>query len=295
VRTPTRQTHRPAEPERAPEAVAVERRVPGQDEAIRAAEERGHRLHAVVARNHPATLLGAGDPGRAGAYALRTVRRTWLIPCYQEEDALDAGAEALLALPGDEILFVDDGSTDGTSARLAALARRNARVRVATHPENRGVGAAMRTGFAAATGDVVVAYDVDRTYPAADAERLVAEVVNGADVATASPFAAGGAVEATPWRRFLSRGASRAYRLVLGRRAHGVSTFTAGFRAYRAERVRRLSFRSDGFPATAEILGLLLLGRRAARRCGSFVPPSATSACSSASSRGGCSGAGPPG
>jgi dolichol-phosphate mannosyltransferase len=193
------------------------------------------------------------------------VRVTWVVPCFQEAAALDAGLEELLAAPADEFVFVDDGSTDGTAERLAAAARRDPRVRVATHARNRGVGAAMRTGFAAASGDAVVAYDADRTYPAADAPRLLDALRAGADVATATPFAQGGALDdVSAWRRALSRGASLAYRLALGRRAGPVRTFTCGFRAYRAEALRRVAFRSDGFPATAEVLGLLLLsGARA--------------------------------
>ena len=188
------------------------------------------------------------------------MRVSWVIPCYQEAEALDAGLDELLAIRADEIVFVDDGSTDGTADRLATAAGRDARVRVATHPKNLGVGAAMRTGFTTATGDVVVAYDADRTYPAADAAALVAAVASGADAATASPFVAGGSLEDVgAFRRFLSRSASGCYRLVLGKRAAGIGTFTCGFRAYRAECLRGLSFRSRGFPATAEILGLLLL------------------------------------
>ena len=185
---------------------------------------------------------------------------TWVIPCFQEAEALDAGLDSLLALPADEFVFVDDGSTDGTADRLVAAAGRDPRVRVETHDENQGVGAAMRTGFLAASGDVVVAYDADRTYPAGDAARLVAALSAGAGAATASPFLPGGRVEDVgPFRRWLSRAASLCYRLVLGRRAAGIRTFTCGFRAYRAVLVRDLPFRSQGFPATAEILGLLLL------------------------------------
>jgi dolichol-phosphate mannosyltransferase len=188
------------------------------------------------------------------------MRVSWVIPCYQEAEALDAGLDALLGLPGDELVFVDDGSRDGTAERLAAAARRDARVRVVTHGTNRGVGAAMRSGFAAAAGDAIVAYDADRTYPAADAARLLDALRGGADVATATPFAEGGALLGVgALRRALSLGASFAYRAVLGRRAGTVRTFTCGFRAYRAALLRGLPFRSDGFPATAEILGLLLL------------------------------------
>jgi dolichol-phosphate mannosyltransferase len=187
------------------------------------------------------------------------VSRSWVIPCYQEAEALGAGLASLLALPGEQLVFVDDGSTDGTAALLADAARRDPRVVVVTHPRNRGVGAAMRSGFTATTGDVVVAYDADRTYPAADAERLVAAVGAGADVATASPFLDGGVVHAPLLRRVLSKGAALAYRVAVGRPAKGVRTFTAGFRAYRGPLVRGLAFHSDGFASTAEILGRLLL------------------------------------
>lgn len=187
------------------------------------------------------------------------MRVSFVIPCYDEAAALDAGLDELVALPGDEIVFVDDGSRDGTAARLEAARRADPRVRVVTHPTNRGVGAAMRSGFAAATGEIVVAYDADRTYPATDAARLIRQVVAGADVATATPFGEGAALRTTLWRGALSRGASLAYRLAVGSRARGVRTFTAGFRAYRRDRLASAPFRSDGFSSTAEILCRLLL------------------------------------
>lgn len=185
---------------------------------------------------------------------------SFVIPCYQEEAALAAFAAILPEVPGEEIVFVDDGSTDGTAAALAALESADPRVRVETHPANRGVGAAMRTGIAASSGDRVVVYDVDRTYPLADADRLLGALGEGVDVATATPYGAPGAFEDVPWfRRLLSGGASALYRLVLGRRARGIGCFTCAFRAYRGELARRLRFRSDGFPAAAEMLGRLLL------------------------------------
>jgi dolichol-phosphate mannosyltransferase len=154
-------------------------------------------------------------------------------------------------------VLVDDGSTDGTAAVLEALAARDPRVRILRHPENRGVGAAMRTGLAAASGDVTVVYDADATYPLADVARLVAEVERGADVASASPARAEGV---SSWRRLLSAGAARTYRRALGERADGIRCFTCAFRAYRTAWSKALAFENDGFPAAAEILGRALLG-----------------------------------
>jgi dolichol-phosphate mannosyltransferase len=157
-------------------------------------------------------------------------------------------------------VFVDDGSTDGTAARLTAIATGDARVRVVTHPENRGVGAAMRTGLTAARGDVRVVYDADRTYPAADIAALVAAVNAGADVAGAAPLAQGGALDSVPWfRRVLTKSAALAYRLVLGRRARGLTTFTCAFRAWRGSAALKSLPASEGFPAAAEMLGRALL------------------------------------
>jgi SAM-dependent methyltransferase len=108
---------------------------------------------------------------------------------------------------------------------------------------------------------VVVCYDADRTYPIEDVARLAARVESGeCDVASASPFLPGAGVEGVSGSRVtLTRGAALAYRLVLGRRAGGVRTFTCAFRAYRGDLARTIEFDSDGFPAAGEILSRLLL------------------------------------
>lgn len=186
---------------------------------------------------------------------------SFVVPCYQEVAALAAFAPELAAVPADELVFVDDGSTDGTADALVALAATDPRVRIATHEVNRGVGAAMRTGIRATTGDVVVVYDADRTYPLADAQRLVASLEDDLDVVTANPFGEDGGLEEVPLGRlFLSKTAVWAYRVVLGRRARGIQVFTCAFRAWRGDFVRTLDWRSDGFPAAAEMFGNAILG-----------------------------------
>ncbi len=189
------------------------------------------------------------------------MRVSFVIPCYQEEDALAALRPHLEAVPADEIVFVDDGSSDGTGASLRQIADDDERVRIVTHPTNRGVGAAMRSGIAATTGARVVVYDADRTYPLEDAARLLASLETGSDIATATPFAEGGGLEDVPaGRSFLSKAAVWGYRIVLGRRAKGLSVFTCAFRAYRGETARAMTWSSDGFPAAAEMLGRAILG-----------------------------------
>lgn len=183
-----------------------------------------------------------------------------IVPCYQEQEALSPWTVLLPRLAADEILFVDDGSTDGTAVGLAALARSDARVRVLSHGHNRGVGAAMRTGLCAARGGVCVVYDADRTYPSEDIDALVALVRAGADVASATPLAAGGSLAGVaPFRRLLTRGAAAAYRQVLGPRGKNVSTVTCAFRAYRTSVLTRCLPREAGFAAAAEMLGRALL------------------------------------
>lgn len=193
---------------------------------------------------------------------------SFVVPCYQEESALAALAPHVAEFPADEVIFVDDGSTDGTAAALRALADAHASVRIVTHAHNRGVGAAMRSGVAATRGDVVVIYDADRTYPLEDARRLMHALDEGFDVVTANPFEESGGLEDVPFfRRLLSQGAAGAYRLVLGRRAGDLSVFTCAFRAWRGDLLRSLQWRSDGFPAAAEMFGRALLrGARAGQR-----------------------------
>jgi glycosyltransferase involved in cell wall biosynthesis len=187
-------------------------------------------------------------------------RLSLVVPCFREEHALAAIADEIGRWPGDEILFVDDGSDDGTGEALARIATAHPRARVLRHAQNRGVGAAMRTGIAASRGAVVVVYDADRTYPLADVERLAAEVERGADLATATPFGPRGAVAGVSApRRLLTRLARLAWRLAVGRSARRVGVFTCAFRAYAGDEVRGLAWKSDGFAAAAEMLGLALL------------------------------------
>lgn len=117
------------------------------------------------------------------------MRVSVIMPCFNEERTIEAIVRRVLAVPLEkEIVIVDDGSTDGTARCLRELAAWPG-VRVLTHPVNRGKGAALRSGIAAATGEVVVIQDADMEYDPSEFTRLIAPIADGrADVVYGSRF-----------------------------------------------------------------------------------------------------------
>ena len=92
-----------------------------------------------------------------------------VIPAYNEAGAIAYVVEALAAAaPWREILVIDDGSTDETSAQAAG-----AGARVIRHPYNKGNGASVKTGIRAASGEYILIVDGDGQHRAADARRLI--------------------------------------------------------------------------------------------------------------------------
>jgi dolichol-phosphate mannosyltransferase len=189
---------------------------------------------------------------------MTSVRTTLLIPCYNEAEGIPNLCARLRVLldritpdGSVEVIFVDDGSDDGTADRIRQSAA-GLPFRIVAHEENRGLGAALKTGFLESRGLEVVTLDSDCTYDPTQAVYLLHALRRGYDVVTGSPYhPLGEVVHLVRWRLYLSKFLSYLYWAVLP--VH-LFTYTSCFRAYRRDVLTKLDAESDGFLAVTQLL-----------------------------------------
>jgi len=194
----------------------------------------------------------------------RVDRLTYFFPAHNEEANLAALVEeALATLPRVaetfEIIAVDDGSRDATAGIAEALAEQHPGVvRLVRHPVNLGYGAALRTGFGAASYDLIAFTDGDRQFRVADLGRLTArlaaedspDVVVGFRIRRADPFV----------RTLYARAYRLANRIFFGLR---VTDVDCACKLFRREALDGLRVGSGGAFFSAELLiKLQAAGRR---------------------------------
>ena len=113
-----------------------------------------------------------------------------VMPVFNEAATVSEVIKNVLAQrPVQQLVIVDDASTDGTWDKLQSLAQAEPRIKLARHAQNQGKGAALRTGFAQATAAIVIVQDADLEYDPAEYFRLLAPILYGkADVVFGSRF-----------------------------------------------------------------------------------------------------------
>jgi glycosyltransferase involved in cell wall biosynthesis len=180
------------------------------------------------------------------------MRVSFLIPVFNERDTIREVLERVEALDLEkQVIVVDDGSTDGTSEVLAEWEARRDGV-VVVRQENRGKGAAIRAAIPHIAGDVAVIQDADMEYDPADVPALIEPISRGvADVVFGSRLSGGRPQRAYLFwhlvgNRFLSLLTNVLYNTTL-------SDMETGYKAFRADVLRSLELRENGFGIEPEI------------------------------------------
>ena len=189
-----------------------------------------------------------------------------VMPAYNEERWVETIVRRVMSqrLPVDrEVVVVDDCSTDGTRERVEHVAKQygEGEIRIFHHEKNRGKGAALRTGFEQATGDILLVQDADLEYNPEDYVRLLEPILDGrADVVYGSRFIGGPHRVHFFWHyvgnRFLTTLSNMMTNLNL-------TDMEVCYKVFRREVVEGIRIRSDRFGFEPEITAKI--ARRKAR------------------------------
>jgi glycosyltransferase involved in cell wall biosynthesis len=183
---------------------------------------------------------------------------TIIVPTYQEAATIERVLRAVDAVGlHTETIVVDDGSTDGTAAIVDRAGDELGGVRLIRHERNQGKGAAVRSGFAASRGDIVVIQDADLEYDPVDIPRLIEPIRRGAaDVVYGTRLRGGEPQRAHLFwhyvgNRFLSFLTNILYNTTL-------SDVEVGYKAFRGDLIRAIDLVSEDFRFEAEVTARLL-------------------------------------
>jgi glycosyltransferase involved in cell wall biosynthesis len=177
-----------------------------------------------------------------------------VMPVYNEAATVVEMAGIVLAQrPVQQLIVVDDASTDGTWEKLQSAVNGNARVTLVRHEQNQGKGAALRTGFARATAFVVMVQDADLEYDPQEYYRVLAPILSGkADVVFGSRFIGAGAHRVLYYwhsvgNNFLTTFSNMATNLNL-------TDMEACYKVFRRDLIQKISLEEDRFGFEPEIV-----------------------------------------
>ncbi len=182
------------------------------------------------------------------------MRLSIIVPAYNEEKTISAVINALLKEVPDvfEIIVVDDGSKDQTAPIVQSLSQEHAQIRLIQQPSNQGKTAALRAGFAASSGEIVLVQDADLEYDPVDIPEVVAPILIGkADVVYGSRFMTRRASRILYFRHYLAN-----QFLTFLSNLFTDLNFTdveTGYKAFRGEIIRNMIIETKGFGFEIEV------------------------------------------
>ncbi len=185
-----------------------------------------------------------------------------VIPCYNEKNTIEKIVEAVRSAPVEnkEIIVIDDGSNDGTQTLLREKLS-GAIDQIIYHPANRGKGAALRTGFEAASGDIILVQDADLEYTPEEYPLLLEPIISGkADAVFGSRFMGGRPHRVVFfWHMVGNRFLTLLSNMLTNLNLTDVET---GFKAFQAPLIKSIQIEEDRFGFEPEITAKL-----AKKRC----------------------------
>lgn len=195
-------------------------------------------------------MESARTGGTAPARSLTTL--SIIIPAYNEARTIEQVIRRVQAAPfKKEVIVVDDASTDGTRELLGRLEKSDG-IRTVFHERNQGKGAAIRTGFGAVTGDVVVIQDADLEYDPKDYEALLEPILDDrADVVLGTRFAGGGAHRVLFFWHYVG---NRFLTLLCNMVSNlNLTDMECGYKAFRADVLQQVTLASNRFGFEPEV------------------------------------------
>ena len=176
-----------------------------------------------------------------------------VVPVFNEKDTLDEIVRRIQATSYDkEIVAVDDSSTDGSREILARLAEEHNNLRVFYHERNQGKGAALRTGFAQVTGEVVIIQDADLEYDPVDYPALLEPIEQGiADVVYGTRLVGGRPHRVLYFWHYMGNKAVTTLSNMFTNL--NLSDMEVGYKVFRAEVIKRITIKCDRFGVEPEL------------------------------------------
>ncbi len=172
-----------------------------------------------------------------------------IVPCYNEAHTIVSAIEKLSSLQEAlelEIIVVDDGSTDESAQKVKDLSG----IKLERHERNKGKGAAIATGAAKATGDVIVIQDADLEYDPKEIPQLVKPILSGeCDIVYGSRFK--GKIDGMAFSHYMGNKVLSYFTSLLY--GVGITDMMTGHKAFRASVFKQLKLKSPGFGFEMEV------------------------------------------